>query len=108
MASTDNDLLLEEFRSLVKQDVAVPVCAMKSLISVIKRSTSATWMQLEQELRSAINVLQELREKDLCGRSNIFLGSGCDLFMKYVTRAFLEYTVIIFFMQARMKYVIMI
>ena len=93
MSSTSNELL-EEFRSLVHQDVAVPVCAMKSLISVIKRSTSTTWMQLEQELRSSINVLKELHGQDLCGRTNIFLGSGCDLFMKYVTRAFLEYTVL--------------
>lgn len=106
MASTDNDLLLEEFRSLVEQDVAVPVCAMKTLVSVIKRSTSATWMQLEQELRSAINVLQVLREKDLCGRTNIFLSAGCDLFMKYVTRAFLEYTVTILCI-VRLGYIIM-
>jgi len=43
-------------------------------------------MQLEQELRSSIAVLKKCN--DLGGRTNISLGSGCDLFMKYVTRAF--------------------
>lgn len=75
------------------RDVAVPVCAMKTLLSVIKKSESATWMQLEKELRSAIKVLKECKSEVLMGKTKISLGSGCDLFMKYVTRAFLEFTV---------------
>lgn len=45
-------------------------------------------MQLEQELRSSIELLKNCDEDLLGGRTNISLGSGCDLFMKYVTRAF--------------------
>jgi hypothetical protein len=50
-------------------------------------------MQLEQELREAIATLKKLTPAALGGRTIISLGSGCDLFMKYVSRAFLEYTV---------------
>ena len=87
------DDIMEEFKSLIKSEVAVPVCAMKALVTVIKRSTGTTWMQLEHELRSAILALKECKVEDLGGRTNISLGSGCELFMKYVTRSFLEYTV---------------
>ncbi len=50
-------------------------------------------MQLEEELREAVSILKKQTETDLGGRTAISLGSGCDLFMKYVSRAFLEYTV---------------
>jgi translation initiation factor eIF-2B subunit alpha len=84
---------LTEFYELVGLDVAGPVCCMKALLSVIKNSKSQTWMQLERELRDAIHVLKNCDAADLKGRTKISLGSGCDLFMKYVTRAFLEYSV---------------
>jgi translation initiation factor eIF-2B subunit alpha len=45
-------------------------------------------MQLEQELRASIALLKSSHRHDLCGRTHISLGSGCDLFMKFVTRAF--------------------
>lgn len=90
--SLASDEILDEFRSLIRNDVAVPVSAMKALISVIKKSKGGTWMQLEGELRVAINTLKSCRIEDLGGRTNISLGSGCELFMKYVTRAFLEFT----------------
>lgn len=45
-------------------------------------------MQLEQELRFTIEILKSCSQDDLGGRSNISLGSGCDIFMKYVTRSF--------------------
>jgi hypothetical protein len=45
-------------------------------------------MQLEKELRLAIDGLKTCSEDDLGGRSHISLSSGCELFMKYVTRAF--------------------
>lgn len=83
---------IKEFQELVALDVAVPVCCMKALLSVIKSSKSQTWMQLERELREAIHVLKNFNAADLKGRTKISLGSGCDLFMKYVTRAFLEYS----------------
>ena len=51
-------------------------------------------MELEHELSKAINSLKSCDLEDLGGRTNISLGSGCDLFMKYVTRAFkMEYMV---------------
>jgi hypothetical protein len=51
-------------------------------------------MHLEKELRLAIEGLKTCSEDDLGGRSHISLGSGCELFMKYVTRAFsLEFMV---------------
>lgn len=50
-------------------------------------------MQLELELREAIAALKGMAPSALGGRTAISLGSGCDLFMKYVSRAFLEYTV---------------
>ena len=88
--------VMDEFKILVKNDVAVPVSAMKALITVIKKSRATTWMQLEKELRIAISTLRGCRLEDLGGRTSISLGSGCELFMKYVTRAFLEYSVINF------------
>lgn len=45
-------------------------------------------MELEQELRHAITQLKGVEDEHLGGRTTISLGSGCDLFMKYVTRAF--------------------
>jgi translation initiation factor 2B subunit (eIF-2B alpha/beta/delta family) len=93
MESTQEQEYLIEFKELVLKDVAVPVSAMKTLISVIKRSTSTTWMQLEHELRTVIKLLKKCNANDLLGRTKISLGSGCDLFMKYVTRSFLEFTV---------------
>jgi hypothetical protein len=50
-------------------------------------------MQLEHELRETILTLKRLRPSDLGGRTMLSLGSGCDLFMKYVSRAFLEFSV---------------
>lgn len=53
-------------------------------------------MHLERELRLAIDGLKSCSEDDLGGRSHISLGSGCELFMKYVTRAFnLEFMALI-------------
>ena len=46
-------------------------------------------MELESELRRAIqNLKLYSSDQDLGGRTSISLGSGCDLFMKYVTRTF--------------------
>jgi hypothetical protein len=44
-----------------------------------------------------MRALRQVRASDLGGRTSISLGSGCDLFMKYVNRAFLEFTVILYF-----------
>lgn len=86
-SSTDGDVI-SSFKNLVQKDVAVPVAAMNALVSLIKKSKSTTWMELERELSLAIATLKSCRLEDLGGRTNISLCSGCDLFMKYVTRSF--------------------
>jgi len=101
-AMFDDAELVAEFNHLVNKDVAVPICAMKFLVSVIKKSEAQTWMELERNLRMAIDHLvnnlngsPELHLSgnatsfvDLKGRTSISLLSGCELFMKYVTNAF--------------------
>ena len=77
------------FKSLVEQNMAVPVAGMNALVFTIKQSSASTWMELESELRQSINTLKiSSSSDDLGGRTNISLGSGCELFMKYVARAF--------------------
>lgn len=78
---------------MVANNMAIPVSAMKALITAIRRSSATTWMQLEEELTAAIDALKACGSEDLQGRTNISLHSGCELFMRYVTRAFLEYQV---------------
>jgi len=81
--------VLDEFKTLISQNMAVPVAAMNALIMTIKGSKAFTWMELESELRLTIDVLKKSCScDDLGGRTNISLGSGCDLFMKYVHKAF--------------------
>lgn len=75
--------------------VALPVAAIKSLLGVIKRSKANTMMGLQEELRKASSDMLEYAKEStnfalLGGRSHIALDSGCDLFLKYVTRCFLE------------------
>ena len=63
-------------------------------VLLIEKSKSSTWMELEHELSKAISSLKDCGLEDLGGRTNISLGSGCDIFMKFVTRAFkLEFAV---------------
>jgi translation initiation factor 2B subunit (eIF-2B alpha/beta/delta family) len=47
------------FKDLVEKNIAVPVAAMNTLTSVIRESDATTWMELEQELRSAIESLKK-------------------------------------------------
>ena len=75
--------------------VALPVAAIKSLLGVIKRSKANTMMGLQEELRAASQDMLTYAKHStnfalLGGRSHIALDSGCDLFLKYVTRCFLE------------------
>lgn len=60
----------KEFNSLVKGDVALPVCAMRVLVEVIQQSSAQTWMQLEQELSSSI---KELKAFDTSLLGNVFI-----------------------------------
>lgn len=60
---------------------------MKTLESVIRRSTATTFAELEKNLQTSILCLKTCSNSDLLGKTNISLDSGCDLFMKYVSRA---------------------
>ena len=92
----------ESLRSLVQSDllsssqqteIALPVAAMKVLLEVIRRSTSSTMMGLQGELEEAKTAMLDLaKEENICGfRSHIPLQSGCELFMRYVTRCYLDF-----------------
>jgi translation initiation factor eIF-2B subunit alpha len=48
-------------------------------------------MNLEQDLRAAISYLKQCEPVFLGGRTSLSLASGCELFMKYVTRSFMDY-----------------
>jgi translation initiation factor eIF-2B subunit alpha len=102
-----------EFKSLVLNDLrnylnsntgelfdmsvnSTPVCAIKALLGVVQRSTATTMMHLQDELRQARTIMIEEYTIQQQSRSNrggglIALTSGCDLYMKYVTRTFLEF-----------------
>lgn len=75
--------------------VALPVAAIKVLLCVIQRSTANTMMGLQDELKSASDHMLQFAHQEsnsvlLGGRSHIALASGCELFLSYVTRCFLE------------------
>ena len=79
--------ILREFRDLISSNIAVPVCAMKALESVIRRSNATTFAELEKTLQAAILCLKICTASDLLGKTSMSLDSGCELFMKYVSRA---------------------
>jgi translation initiation factor eIF-2B subunit alpha len=75
--------------------VALPVAAIKVLLCVIQRSKANTMMGLQDELKSASDTMLQFAHQEsnsvlLGGRSHIALASGCELFLSYVTRCFLE------------------
>jgi translation initiation factor eIF-2B subunit alpha len=89
VAAGADDNVLVLFKHLITvEDMAVPVAAMNSLVRQLQQSGASTWMQLEQELDHTIQQLQSFSNEDLGGCARIAMTSGCDLFMKYVTRAF--------------------
>jgi translation initiation factor eIF-2B subunit alpha len=73
-----------------KAAMAMPVAAIKALLGVVQRSTAHTMMGLQDELKSASDQMMEYANTNIQNRSHIALASGCELFLKYVTRAFLE------------------
>ena len=72
-----------------KTAVAMPVAAMNALLGVVERTNSHTMMGLQDELKEAAHIMLEWNAKE-GNRSNISLKSGCDLFLKYSPRTFLE------------------
>lgn len=94
--------------------MATPVAAIKALLGVVERSNATTMMELQDELKQAREiVMQDFLKRQQepwmhsssvasssapgggSGRSGarnmIALASGCDLFLKYATRTFLEH-----------------
>jgi translation initiation factor eIF-2B subunit alpha len=97
-------MVLQDLRSFLIRDspsslfdksvMATPVAAIKALLGVVQRSTATTMMGLQDELKQAraimIKDFEDHASTSIRGRSLIALSSGCDLFLKYVTRSFLE------------------
>lgn len=79
-------LTRQEPTSLFDQTAtAVPVAAIKVLLGVVQRSKAETMMGLQDELKQAAWLIQQQNE-----HSQVALQSGCQLFLKYITRTFLE------------------
>ena len=87
--------------------IPLPVAAIRVLLNVIRRSKAETMMGLQAELRDASDDMVNFAKLGgpqtttnattttttryvLAGRSYIALSSGCELFLKYVTRASLD------------------
>jgi translation initiation factor eIF-2B subunit alpha len=71
-----------------KTAMAVPVAAIKALLGVVQRSQAETMMGLQDELAQATHEI--MTQSFGRRRSQIALKSGCELFLKYITRTFLE------------------
>lgn len=108
-------LVLQDLRGFLKRDgrpsslfdmsvMATPVAAIKALLGVVERSNANTMMELQDELKQAREIVmqdflkrqQEPMQHSSSGRTSgarnmIALASGCDLFLKYATRTFLEH-----------------
>jgi translation initiation factor eIF-2B subunit alpha len=104
METTENEkdmpMVLQELRrflsvgqSLSMDDrtaMAMPVAAIKALLGVVQRSTAHTMMGMQDELKIASQEMLDYAAKNVRNRSHIALASGCELFLKYITRTFLE------------------
>lgn len=83
-------------RYLEDPDVAVAVAVIKALTGVILHSEASTMMQMEGELQEAaqqLRAFQATDDKALATRfhNSIATTAGCQLFLRYVTRCFLEF-----------------
>lgn len=97
----NDDHVKIEISQLVKEvinknvDMSLSFVAITVLTEVIKRSDSTTMMELDTEIKRAVNDLKQVvkQELDNAGSyrgSSITLHSGCELFTRFVTRQFLE------------------
>jgi translation initiation factor eIF-2B subunit alpha len=69
--------------------MATPVAAIKALLGVVQRSNATTMMELQDELKQAKEEI--LQHASASSANRIGLSSGCDLFLRYATRTFLEF-----------------
>uniref|UniRef100_A0A7S3JRX8 Translation initiation factor eIF2B subunit alpha n=1 Tax=Aureoumbra lagunensis TaxID=44058 RepID=A0A7S3JRX8_9STRA len=77
-----------------EEEHAVPVAAIQVLLGVIERSSALTMHGLDEELRLArayMIAYSEGAPTELGGRTSISVVSGCDLFLRHVTRTYLEF-----------------
>ncbi|DBA05324.1 TPA: hypothetical protein N0F65_007486 [Lagenidium giganteum] len=99
MSSDAQPLVVQEFlRYLEDPDVAVAVAVIKALTGVIMRSEASTMMQMEGELQEAA---QQVKSCPTWTSTTVVAASryqhsiattaGCQLFLRYVTRCFLEF-----------------
>ena len=98
--ATEDDAVLQDLQNFLnasepkslfdKTATAVPVAAIKTLLGVVQRSKAETIMGLQDELKRAADIMVESFQTTKAGRSHIALQSGCELFLKYITRTFLE------------------
>ena len=104
-AETEIPIVLQDLRGFLerkggpqslfdKSVMATPVAAIKALLGVVQRSKATTMMGLQDELKQARDIMvkdfENRDEANSRGGSLIALSSGCELFLKYVTRSFLE------------------
>jgi len=78
------------FKNLISQnpDIAVAVAGVRALVEVIKKSSASTLMELERELKKAVDLLK--KHAPMHGGSSISVASGCEVFTHFVTRTSLE------------------
>lgn len=93
--STGDNSKGSSYNNSPNSSVALPVAAIQTLLNVIERTRSETMMGLEEELKHASKIILDFvnykaPQLILGGRSHIALASGCELFMKYITRCSLE------------------
>jgi translation initiation factor eIF-2B subunit alpha len=83
------------YKSTYHED-SLSIIAIKALLLVIKNSTAATMMGLHDDLQSATKALKAHAEAQgvlqKFGRSSVLsLQSGCELFVRYVSRTFVDF-----------------
>ncbi|KAE9078781.1 hypothetical protein PF005_g16104 [Phytophthora fragariae] len=96
MAATEPQVVADFLRFLEDPDVAVAVAVIKALTGVIHCSGASTMMQMEGELQEAAQQLRAFQAADDETQATRFHNSiattaGCQLFLRYVTRCFLEF-----------------
>ncbi|POM67007.1 Translation initiation factor eIF-2B subunit alpha [Phytophthora palmivora] len=94
MANSKPQVVTDFLRFLEDPDVAVAVAVIKALTGVITRSEASTMMQMEGELQEAAQQLRAFQAEDDAAtrfHNSIATTAGCQLFLRYVTRCFLEF-----------------
>ena len=97
MTASDVNVTSAFLEYLQDPDVAVAVAVIKALTGVIYRSEATTMMQMEAELQDAAQQLktcplsQHVLDASQRHQNSIATSASCELFLRYVTRAFLEF-----------------